>query len=75
MRLFHFHRYKVSAVEQLKKVKQGYFLGGLFFPYDKPMESPHTEVLYVCECGKHKTEGITGHWTLEQLKCSAESPR
>lgn len=31
-------------------------------------QSPITEVLLICRCGRVKTQCLDGHWTLEQLQ-------
>lgn len=39
-------------------------------PFMGNVQSPITELLLVCPCGRIKTETLDGHWTLEQLQAN-----
>jgi hypothetical protein len=57
---WHRHKWKVTGAHQLANITRHLRLG--------EVHAPITEVLFVCDCGRVKTETLDGHWTMEQLQ-------
>jgi len=67
MKLFHFHKFKVVQAGHYDKTTNGYFLGGVFVPFDTLSHRQVTKVLLRCDCGELKTQELEGIWDIDAL--------